>query len=101
MRFVMMVAQKCVQQNGMNKCPLCINSDMDTIIVINSPEQLTDSFIMDIPDELYSKTKACYNYPDKNVFCEKIKDFCVRYIMLKSVLRLETNNLYYNLFLEK
>jgi len=74
---------------------------MTTPIIINSPNQLTDSFVFDMPDEIYKLTKAYRNYPDKSDFCEKIKDGCVRYIMLKSILKLETNNLYYNTFLEK
>ena len=67
----------------------------DQFVPITSYGILTNEFILkDIPDDLYKQTKAHMLYGDKQSFCDKITDKYGRYIMLKTCLKFQGNNLY-------
>ena len=73
-------------------------SDPIIYIPITSYGILTDQFILDhIPEDLYKQTKAYILYGDKQSFCNKINDKYGRYLMLKTCLKFEGNNLYYKI----
>jgi hypothetical protein len=64
-------------------------------LTIMSYSDLTNSFVLyNIEDGLYEMTKACEMYGDKESFCEKIKDKCTRYMLLKPLVILTGNNIY-------
>jgi hypothetical protein len=68
---------------------------MTSLIPITSHGMLTDTFIFDeIPDELYKTTKAYKFHGDKQSFCNTIFDNYARYLMLKTCLKMEGDNLY-------
>lgn len=64
-------------------------------IPIDSQNELTNSFIIDMIDErLYETTKAFELYADKETFCEKITDKYARYIMLKPLVVINSKNIF-------
>ena len=64
------------------------------MLSISSHRELTNSFIMEIPDDMYALTKAYREYGEKYKFCEKITDKFVRYMMLKSCICIDAKNMY-------
>lgn len=64
------------------------------MLSVSSYRELTNSFIMEMPDELYETTKAHTQYGEKYNFCEKITDKFVRYMMLKSCVCIDAKNIY-------
>ena len=52
---------------------------------------LTNDFVLNIDDDLFTTTSAYRNFGNKQTFVNKIIDKHVRYIMLKNILIIDTN----------
>jgi hypothetical protein len=56
------------------------------MLEINLYNDLTNEFILQISDELFSTTMAYNSFTKKQMFINKIHDTQVRYMMLKNIL---------------
>lgn len=58
------------------------------MLQINSYNDLTNEFILEISDELFTTTMAYNTFTHKQIFINKIHDKQIRYKMLKKILQI-------------
>lgn len=58
------------------------------MIQVQSKEDLTNEFILEIDDVLFIQTMAYKTFGNKQLFVNKIRDLMVRYKMMNNIIQL-------------